>query len=300
MHTMKSKSFRGFAAALALVLAGLLAWPAVVASQVRTGNGYYYFFQVQNENDEPFTTDGFVACSVYTTPANGGTTISYTHSAASLAQGTGVAGPLYSNTNGIIHWYASASDPVDVVCYTKAGDSGRAKQMSIRNHRLRINTTGPEKVVRVPFSTNTAVQDTGIVIPEGALVVGLAVQVATPATAGIQFAHLDVGFAGNHSAAVRNALLSQYDIFRTSGFYGLHAGSTTGAAPIQNHYGVLLRHAVTQGSGTPTTTNIFNGGYMVHVSGGMRLTYDTSNSAGIGGHFYVFYRLLHVGAGSGF
>ena len=294
------KSFRGIAAALALALAGLMIWPAVMSAQVRTGNAYYYFFQVQNEHDEPFTADGFAACSIYSVGDNGGNRTSVTHNAASLNQGTGVAGPLYSNTNGIIHWYSASTNPVDVICYTKAGDSGRKAQMSIREHKLRIVTSGAEKVVRVPYSTNTAPVNTGIVIPEGALVTGLAVQVTTAATAGLQFAHLDVGFTGNHAAAVRNALLSQYDIFRGTGFYGLHAGSTTGAAGIQNHYGVLLRHAVTQGSGTPTTTNIFNGGYMVHSTGGLTLSYNTSNSAGIGGHFYVFYRLLHVGGVAGY
>ena len=131
---MKSKRFRGLAAVLAVVLAGLLAWPAVTASQIRTGNAYYYFFQVQNEYDEPFTTDGFAACSIYSYESDGAKR-AYTHSAATLANGTAVGGPLYSNTNGIIHWYSATTEPVDVVCYTKGGDSGRKVNMTIRDTR---------------------------------------------------------------------------------------------------------------------------------------------------------------------
>lgn len=297
---MKTRFRKVLAGILTLSVIALLAWPALTAAQLKTGGAYYYFFQVQNEYGEPFTADAYVNCSVYTTLANGGGTTSVVHSAASLAQGTGLAGPLYSNTNGIIHWYSAYSVPVNVVCFTKGGDSGRKSQLTISQHQLKIDTSGMEKVVRFPWSTNTAQTDTGVTIPEGSLVTGVAVMISGPATAGLQFAHLDVGFLGNHSAAVRNALLNRYDVFRSTGFYGVHAGSTTGAAPIQNHYGTLLQHAITQGSGTPTTTNIYNGGYMVHVTGGLRLSYDTSNSLGIGGHVYVFFRLLHVGATGGF
>jgi hypothetical protein len=302
MHTMKSKSFRGIAAVLAVALAGLLAWPAVTASQIRTGNGYYYFFQLTNEYDEPFTADGYANCSIYQYNDNG-SIYSYTHSAASLALGTAQAGPLYSNTNGIIHWYSASTNPVDVVCFTKGGDSGRKVRMRINEHKLRIVTSGSQKVVRFPFVTNTAPTSTGIYIPQGAVVTSVALNVAT---AGASVAHIDVGFGGNHAFGLRNALADRLQVGPTTtaaavGFNtfmdptGAVGATWPGIGGVQSiprtHMGVLLKHfngALVSGT--------YNGGAMVHVTGGLELTYDTSNVAVIGGHVYVFFTVLHTGS----
>jgi len=298
-----SKRFRGILAALlAVAVAGVLAWPAVMAAQIRTSGqpGYYYFFQVQNEYEEPFTTDGFVACSIYSREDNGRTRF-WTHSAASLANGTAQAGPLYSSVNGLIHWYSGTTNPVDVVCYTKGGDSGRKVQMSIRDHRLRIVTSGADKVIRFPFSTNTAPTGSGIYIPEGATVSGVALQIATP---GATVAHVDVGFGGNHAFAVRNALANRLQagpntLTASAGFntYMPPTGAVGATWPdiggiqtaAKTHYGVLLNHFGALGG-------YYNGGAMVHTTGGLEVTYTTSNVAGLGGHIYVFFRVLHVGS----
>lgn len=300
---MKSKSFRGIAAALALVLAGLLAWPAVVASQVRTGGAYYYFFQVQNEYDEPFTDDAFVSCSIYTNAENGSVR-SYTHAASSLSLASAQGGPLYSSVNGLIHWYSSTADPVDVVCYTKGGDSARKNNMTIREHKLRVDTSGANKVVRFPFSGGAAAKyqtdsGLGVVIPEGAVVSGVAVQLATrPA----QWAHLDVGFGGAHAVAGSGAALArQIDLQQAPGFILAHNSSCYPPAAncvAGDHLGAALTH-VTALAGNGTLRGYRP--YMVHVSGGLSLTYSTPAGAQ-GGHVYVFYRTLHVGsiAGAGF
>lgn len=288
-----SKRFRGIlAAVLAVTMAGVLAWPAVMSAQLRQSGqpGYYYFFQVQNEYEEPFTTDAFVACSIYTREANNAIR-SYTHSTAALANADAQAGPLYSNTNGIIHWYSASTNPVDVVCYTKAGDSGRKYGMTTREHRLRIVTSGSDKVIRFPFSLNAAPTGTGIYIPEGAVVSGVAIQVATPSNV---TSHINVGFGGNHSVATRNALATEMGL-KVGQFAVAHSASCTGAAAncaVDNQLGLALRHTSAAGGNasinTPRT-------YMVHVTGGLEVTYTTSNTAGIGGHGYVFYRLLHIG-----
>ena len=297
---MKSKRFRGIAAVLAVVLAGLLAWPAVTASQVRTGNGYYYFFQVQNEHDEPFTTDAFVACSIYQNTENG-SVYSYTHANSTMNNASAQAGPLYSNVNGIIHWYSTSTTPVDVVCYTRGGDSGRKINMTTSEHKLRIPTSGGLKVVRFPFSgTTTARYQTdsglGIVIPEGAVVTGVAVQLVTSPS---QWAHLDVGLGGAHAVAGSGAALArQLDLQRTPGFILAHNASCFPPAAncvAGDHLGAALTH-VTALSGNGTLRSYRE--YMVHVSGGMALTYSTPAGAQ-GGHVYVFFRTLHVGSISG-
>lgn len=295
---MKSKRFRGIAAVLAVVLAGLLAWPAVTASQVRTGNAYYYFFQVQNEYAEPFTADGFVSCSVYN-PVNEGRNAAVVHSAASLAQGTGLAGPLYSNVNGIIHWYSSTSSPVDVVCYTKAGDSGRKKQMTTNVHSLKIDTASMNKVVRFPFvggATAKYMTDSGLFIPEGSVVTGVAIQLATSPA---QWAHIDVGFNGNHTVSTAASLARQIALERAPGFVLAHNSSCFPPAAncvAGNHLGAALTH-VTALSGNGTLRSYVP--YMVHVSGGLGLNYSTPAGAQ-GGHVYVFFQNLHVGVTAGY
>ena len=298
------KSFRGIAAVLAVLMAGVLAWPAVVGSQVRTGSAYYYFFQVQNEHDEPFTTDGFVNCSIYQYNDNG-SIYSYTHANSTLNLASAQAGPLYSSVNGLIHWYSASTNPVDAVCYTKGGDSGRKIRMSIRDHKLRIVTSGAQKVVRFPFITSTGVTATGIYIPQGAVVTNVAVNVATP---GATVAHIDVGFNGNHAFAIRNALADKLQIgpntlTASAGFNTFMnptgaPGATWPNAGIQsaatNHLGVLMGHFVAGQAGG--TQRYYAGGPMVHTTGGLELTYDTSNVAVIGGHVYVFFTVLHTGS----
>ncbi len=294
-----SKRFRGIlAAVLAVAVAGVLAWPGVMSAQLRTGNAYYYFFQAQNEHDEPFTDDAFVSCSVYTNGTNGAGPSTVVHSAATLAQGTGLSGPLYSNTNGIVHWYSSSSDPVDVICYTKGGDSGRKNNMTIREHKLRIPTSGAEKVVRFPFSGGASAKyqtdsGLGVVIPEGAVVTGVGIQLATrPA----QWAHIDVGFGGNHAVAGSGAALArQIDLQQSPGFLLAHNASCfppSANCVAGDHLGAALTH-VTALSGNGTLRAYRP--YMVHVSGGLALTYSTPAGAQ-GGHVYVFFRTLHVGS----
>ena len=295
---MKSKRFRGIAAVLAVLMAAVLAWPAVVASQVRTGSGYYYFFQVQNEHDEPFTANAFVACSIYSEAGDNRNRVSYTHSAASLSLASAQAGPLYSNVNGIIHWYSSTTGPVDVVCYTKGGDSGRQRGMTISNHKLRIVTSGMNKVVRFPFAGGaTARYQTdsglGVVIPEGSIITGVGIQVAT---APAQWGHLDVGLGGAHAVAGSGAALArQLALETTRSFFLAHNASCFPPAAncvAGDHLGAALTH-VTALSGNGTLRSYRP--YMVHVSGGMALTYSTP-AGSQGGHVYVFFQTLHVGS----
>ena len=310
-----SKRLRGFlAAVLVVTLAGLLALPMVAPAQVRTPSGTYYrFFQLQNEYDEPFTTDGFANCSIYQHDANNNSIYSYTHSAATLSQASAQAGPLYSNVNGIIHWYSATNLPVDVVCFTKGGDSGRKVRMRAEEHKLRINTSGTQKVVRFPFVNNTAVTLTGIYIPQGALVTNVALQLATP---GATVSHINVGFGGNHTVSYRHALAYQMQIgpgdavnptrgFNTFTFTDAPNGAAAPDGGIQStpslHLGVLLRHVSSRQSiGLTTNPNTivatYNGGAMVHIAGGLELTYDTRNVAVTGGHVFVFFTLVHVGS----
>jgi hypothetical protein len=291
-----SKSFRGFAAVLAVVLAGLLAWPAVVASQgVKSGAGaYYYFFQVVNENDEPFTTPGAVRCSIYNRGMDAGANPYVAHTTNQLSNNGAYTLPLASNDNGIIHWYSTLNTPVNVKCFSQYGDYAYKNGLLITSHKVRMDTSGAYKISRFPYVTNAGPTLTGIVIPPGGLVTDVAVEVVTGLYAPTDV-HIDVGFAGNHTVAVRNALVNRMRI-NNPGFNLAHSATGTfanGALSV-SHMGVALVH-VSAVSGLSLVTAR---PYLVHMNSGLEVTYDTSNVAGIGGHVYIFWRMLHVGYNS--
>lgn len=294
---MKSKRFRGIAAVLAVALAGLLAWPALVASQgVKSGAGaYYYFFQAVNENEEPFTTAGAVRCSVYNRGANESGTLYLAHTTNQLSVNGAFSLPLASNDNGIIHWYSTSNVPVNLKCFTQYGDYAYKNGFTISTHKVKIDTAGAYKISRFPYTTNAAPTSTGIIIPAGALVTDVAVEVVTGVGAVPTDAHIDVGFAGNHTVAVRNALVRNMKI-NDRGFFLAHSQAFGGSTPTNaqgTHRGTALTHTYTTGANS--VMNI-DRNYMVHVSSGLEVTYNTSAApAGIGGHVYIFWRMLHVG-----
>lgn len=290
------KSFRGIAAGLALALASLLIWPAGMAAQVKSGAGaYYYFFQAVNENDEPFTTEGAVRCTLYNRGVDSSSNPYVAHTTNQLANNGAYTLPLASNGNGIIHWYSTLNTPVNVKCFTQYGDYAYRNGLAINTHKMRIDTSGAYKIVRFPYVTSAGVTDTGITLPAGALVTDVAVEVVTGLYAPTDV-HIDVGFNGNHTVATRNALVSRLRI-NNPGFQFVHAGSVAGGAAANsiaaNHLGAAISHTTALGAnGTLTVPKA----YLVHVNSGLNLTYDTSNVAGIGGHVYIFFRMLHVGA----
>ena len=160
---------------------------------------------------------------------------------------------------------------------------------------MQINTGSPYKIFRFPYVTNTAPTSTGLVIPTGGRVTGVAVERITI----LDGAHLDVGFDGNHAVASWNALVSRIAIDQR-GFVMVHLGEFTGTAVTDlnaqlaaggSHLGLALRHMV----GAPSRS-MLSRPYMVHVGSGLTIRYNTSAGAGIGGHVYIMWENLHLGA----
>lgn len=309
---MKSKSFRGIAAVLAVALAALLAWPAFTAAQLRIGGGaFYYFFQVVNENDEPFITPGAVRCSIYGRGSGDNAYIAYT-TAALLHNNTTVSFdgkningsytlPLASNDNGIIHWYSATSAPVNVKCFSQYGDYAYKQGLAITTHKVKIETSSAYKISRFPYVTSAgaAVTETSIVIPAGGLITDMAVEVTSSGIGTPTDGHINVGFAGNHVVATRNALVRNFKITNNVGFHVMHSNAQVlqpaiGVAP-QTHLGLALVHT----SVIAGTSLVMARPYMVHVNSGLTVTYDTSLApTKMGGHVYIFWRMLHVGFNS--
>ncbi len=300
-----SKRFRGIlAAVLGVALAGMLAWPAGTVAQLSQAGAYYYFFQAVNENDDPFTTEGAVRCSVYARGVGDNAYIAYTTSALLHNNTTVTFGgqsingsyqlPLASNSNGIIHWYSALSTPVNLKCFTQYGDYAFKNGFKISDHKVKIDTTGAYKISRFPYvSGSTAIQSTGITIPAGGLIESIAVERVTALRGSPEF-HLNVGFAGNHKVATQNALVNTLDL-STPGFLVLHNALNYGAA--QNHLGAALSHTQVLGGGALVSL-IRPVPYMVHVNSGLDVTYNVgpATTGGLGGHVYIFWRALHVGA----
>lgn len=272
---MKTLLGKAIAALLAL---GLMLGPGPAWAQ-----SYYFWFQAVTEDGEPFTEEGAVRCSVYGRDA---TTGSFTvHTTAALTAAYTL--PLASSANGLIHWYSSSADPVNLKCFTQYGDYSYKNNFARTRHRVAIDTASAYKIFRFPYVTNASPTSTGLILPQGAVVTGMAVERISIGDG----AHLNVGFAGNHAAAVRNALINAIAIDQR-GFLKLHSqgGSATAGA---RHFGAAVRHVTAGQSGQ--TYDLFMP-YTVHVSSGLEITYDTSNRAGLGGHAYILFELLHVGA----
>lgn len=284
---MKSFREKAIAAMLALVL---MAAPTGAFAQ-GAGPSKYFWFQVVSEEGEPFQEEGAVRCSIYGRDATTGSSL--VHANAQLTTPYTLA--LANNSNGIVHWYSASEEPVNVKCFTQYGDYSYKNNFSRNRHTVRIDTTGAYKVFRFPYATSAGVTATGLIVPMGGLITGVAVERITIADG----AHLDVGLAGNHAVATRNALVSRIAVDQR-GFVMAHfvanAGADASAFSSANstHIGLALRHQVGD-TGSGFKAQIVRP-YMVHVSAGLEITYDTSNFAGIGGHVYVYWTQQHVGA----
>jgi len=279
----------GLAALLAVVLALAPATPVLA-------QGNYYWFQAVTEGDEPFAEEGAVRCSVYGRDATTGTSI--VHTTAQLTAAYTL--PLASNANGIVHWYSSGTDPVNLKCFTQYGDYAYKNAFTRAAHKVRIDTTGAYKIFRFPYVTNAAPTATGLVIPQGGIVTGLAVERISIGDG----AHLNVGFNGNHAVALWDGLVSQLAIDQR-GFIMVHTATANAAAPAEvsdvvtstaNHVGLVMRHMLGGAGGATGAANFVKVPYMVHVGSGLELRYNTSNRAGLGGHVYVYWTQTHLGA----
>ena len=309
MKTMRSK-----------IVASLLALGLLLAPSVGFAQPYYFWWQAVDEYGKAFPSQT-VSCSVYDLASHGAKVM---YLAPSLAPHNGVqtSMPLLGDASSKFHFYSESSSDVRVVCYYARGGAATDLRLGRNTHNVLIDRQG-RKVVRFPFVNNAARQNTGIVIPAGSIIRDIIVQntalVQDLPLDNTSEPHLNVGFAGNHAVSTNHSLIDRMHLSRQPEWIrpGTNSGAgriipVTGGAGAMTHIGVAggfgmhrgvalaagSRGAVStvaslgaQGSGYTETP------YMVHVAGGLELTYQTSSSptVPISGHVFVIYESYHVG-----
>ena len=288
MTTIRSKIV---ASLLAL---GLLMTPVSAFAQ------YYFWWQVQDEYGRPFPSQT-ISCSVYELASHGAAVL---YSLPSLAPHAGVqtSMPLLSDSNSRLHFYSSTSNDKRVVCFYARGGAATDVRLSRTVHSIMIDRQG-RKVVRFPYVTNATTVQTGIFLPQGATVRDVIVQnLGTGKGEGntTADAHLDVGFAGDHRVAIGHALVRQLGLEREQWqrpHFTASFGGTTGFYVNQIHRGNSLAFAI-QGhrTGDSGRAGVYiETPYLIHVAGGLEVTYTTNNTPGISGHVYILFDSYHTG-----
>lgn len=283
------KSFRGILAAVMAL--GVLMTPALLAAQT----GYYYWFQMQDVQGEPFTENGEFSCSIYQ-GAGSGATIAQIHANSSFNLASALPQPIYSDRNGRVHFYSTSDTTFRAACYSKYGRYGVLERLDRTGVKsLRVEREPLNRISRFQYTTNTSPTVTNIVIPKGGRIVDVLVVPSSPPQTGptSTCCHLNVGFDGNHAVATGGALVAAMDI---SGGYNADSPLrpifvVNGAATVNRHRGAALRyHVTTNGYGSYGEVP-----YLVHVSSGLTVTYSTTSAASQGGHVYILWDQTHLG-----
>ena len=301
------------------IVASLLALGLLLAPSVSMAQPYYFWWQAVDELGRALPSQT-VSCSVYDLASHGAKVM---YLAPSLAPHNGVmtSMPLLGDASSKFHFYSDVNTDVRVVCYYARG--GAATDMRIGRsggHQVMIDRQG-RKVVRFPFVNNAARQNTGIVIPAGSIIRDIIVQntalVQDPPLDDTATPHLNVGFAGNHAISINHSLIDRMHLARQPEWIrpGSNSGTgrsilKTGGAGTAYHFGALEGFGAHRGIALAVTCRGAVSGpalgsgcgyvetaYMVHVAGGLELTYQTSSSptVPISGHVFVIYESYHTG-----
>ena len=281
-----------------LLALGLVLLPGQALAQ------YYFWWQVVDEYGKPFPTQT-ISCSVYELASHGAAELFLQ---PSLARHAGVltSMPLLSDATSRVHFYSATSDDKRAVCYYARGGAATDLRLSRFTHNVMIDRQG-RKVVRIPYVTNATTQNTGVWLPQGALVRDVIINnlgLGKGFGENTADAHLDVGFAGNHRVAIGHALVRQLGLdagtWQRAHFTASRGAGKTGVYIDAIHRGnALLALGGVQGhragdSGFPGFYSEVP--YLIHVAGGLEVTYTTNAAGGsISGHIYILYDSLHTG-----
>lgn len=274
---MKTTLRTWFALALALAM---LAAPSVGLAQ--TTGAYYYWWQVTDERGEAFTGEN-VQCSVFRPNTHAAAII---HTTAALTAGGN--SPIWSDANGKLHFYSSVNTPVNLTCYYAGGGTAQINKFRINDHKLMIPRQAGIIVSRFAVNSTAATYqtDSGLVIPPGAVIRDVIIQNLAPR--GLGTYHVSVGFLGNHSVAVSNALVSAQALTSPDEWLRPHLVSFTALA---THRGVALirTHSGDQYMEQP---------YLVHVGSGLSVSYSAQpgTAAAVRAHVYLIYQRIHSAA----
>ena len=294
-----------------LLALGLMLLPVQAVAQT------YFWWTVVDEFGRAYPSQT-ISCSVYDLASHGAKELFLL---PTLARHAGVLTtmPLLSDDNSRLHFYSDSTADIRVVCYYARGGAATDLRLSRFTHTVMIDRQG-RKVVRFPIVTNTAATNTGIWLPQGAYIRDIIVQnvafggqIEAPASDVNPEPHLNVGFRGAHAVSVAHSLVDRLHLARqpewinvgTTGSSPRRGAAVTGGTGAAYHYtafGVHLGEAMFLGSrgavSGPSANLAFVGvktGYLIHVAGGLELTYQTSNTPGISGHLFILYDSLHTG-----
>jgi len=296
-----------------LLVLGMVLMPVQALAQT------YFWWQVVDEFGRPYPSQT-VSCSVYDLASHGAKELFLL---PTLARHVGVltSMPLLSDADSRLHFYSATTDDIRVVCYYARGGAATDLRLSRFTHTVMIDRQG-RKVVRFPIVTNTGTTATSVWLPQGALIRDIIVQntgfSATTALGAYDESntfpapHLNVGFRGNHAVGLTHALVDRMHLFSrpewispssntgqvfrpfTAGLGGQWQDTGFGV-----HYGQLLarasRGAVSGVANHQGSSSYQQVPYLVHVGGGLELSYQTSNTPGISGHVFVIFESYHTG-----
>lgn len=281
-------------------LIGLLALILVLAPVAPAWAQTQFWWLAVDELNQPYTGQN-VQCSIYRSNVHAAIVL---HTSAALD--TGLPQPIWSDANGRLHFYSSLRDPVDATCYYTYGGAGFSGRMTRFDHKIVLPRQGTQ-IVRFGVNSTAATYqtDSGIVLPQGALVRDVIIQNLNPL--GLGQYHLSVGFLGNHAVATAIALVQTQALnspdewlrgHMVGGFgTGLGGGTLTG-----NHRGTALSDYHTSlclggvcGSTTAGISRYIERSYLVHVATGLGVSYSAQpgTSAGVRAHVYILYDRLH-------
>ena len=280
-------------------VAGLLALGMVLMPGQALAQSYFWW-TVVDEFGRPYPSQT-VSCSVYDLASHGAKELFLL---PSLARHAGVLTtmPLLSDADSRLHFYTDSTSDVRVVCYYARGGAATDVRLSRFAHTVMIDRQG-RKIVRIPYVTNATTTNSGVWLPQGATVRDVVVNNLGSGRGQsdlIADAHLDVGFAGNHRVAVGHALVRQLGLetglWQRPHFTASYGG-TGGFYVNASHRGGALAFVI-QGhrTGDSGRAGVYiETPYLIHVAGGLEVTYTTNNTPGISGHLYILYDSYHTG-----
>ena len=292
--------------ALAVTLAAALlvtggVWTLGGSQQAEAQQSIRYWWQLVNERGRPYP-QGTAVCSVWRA-ASGNNPEFHLYTTVSLA--THGTSPLLGDNNGVFEFFSLEDTVVNVICWTKAGDRAIANRLDKFTHTLVIDRSGTRKVTRIEWHTNATTINTGVYIPSGAVIRDVIVQNVNLLPINAQTLHLEVGFRGDHVVSgnvggvvspmvIDGAPNGPQWLFPTRHIDATVNTGLLGSSPTSNlrpHLGTaLILHTTPQFGGRMYQP------YLVHLTGGLELTYRTSAAANARGHFFVIWEMFHVGA----
>jgi len=267
---------------LSALLLAALALPLPAAAQ-----SLYFWVGVRDEYGAAVTSG--VTCRVLT--ANSVSTNATVYTDAALA--SAATNPLTATSAGVCAWYgADTTTSYDVIVTAAAkGARARLQAVTVTDHSAILPSTWPYKYIRFPFAQNASETDTGLDLPEGAMVQEVIVEVVTGVTSGT----LTVGLLSSETGGDADGFVVALPA-TPAGFYG--PGPTWTAGSTMKNYlsastrGALLA-AYTLGADAANDPGSFAAKPHLVLSGNATsLTYSTSAHA-VAGYVHVMY--LEVG-----